>query len=425
LSNIIAEQLPPLTIREQDIDLTQVEDVSKLQDESASDDLSDHDSNTDATNIKEAKQQVKMMDVIKKSGFQWKIMSPNEIDIASTFVLTHLWKVVKFFHLNLLIDSVNLVMKKELKIEMNHERYNDYFHDCKKIVTDGIGQRRSYATKQIQRVLKRKLIENIDLNEICMVVFTYIIFIELVTQNEMFDIELLDKFYKFSNDSLDLKEVEEEVKEAYIMFIGVLVPVISLNWKQYLKTFVKNRSNPSYASNNNLTVSDEAYTLWLIKRYLPGIVDEIKFNKPVAKKGRKGPHLSKTYKTEYMELFRIIDSFRNEDGPNNGEAFKYFEQMFFDTYFDSKGIKKPSKSTAYVTNAEKYVYLEKLVLDEDRFHLLSSQNNNKDQSGIPETIIADNNIPECTKGLTNETLTTVDETNEDSDDHIILDIAAI
>ena len=99
--------------------------------------------------------------------------------------------------------------------------------------------------------------------------------------------------------------------------------------------------------------------------------------------------------------------------------------MFFDTYFDSKGIKKPSKLTAYVTNAEKYVYLEELVLDEDRFHLLSSQNNNKDQSGIPETIIADNNIPECTKGLTNETLTTVDETNEDSDDHIILDRAAI
>ena len=41
-------------------------------------------------------------------------------------------------------------------VDENHPNYNDYFHDCKKNVTDGIAQRRSYATKQIQKVLKSK-----------------------------------------------------------------------------------------------------------------------------------------------------------------------------------------------------------------------------------------------------------------------------
>jgi hypothetical protein len=103
-------------------------------------------------------EQNKMIDVITKSSFKWKIMNPSQITITSTFVLTHLWKVAKLFHWNLLIEGIKVTLLNSLQVDENHPNYNDYFHDCKKIVTDGIAQRRSYATKQIQKVLKRKFL---------------------------------------------------------------------------------------------------------------------------------------------------------------------------------------------------------------------------------------------------------------------------
>ena len=118
--------------------------------------LDDGEVNLDSLNPTDETAQDKMIDVIAKSGFKWKIMNQSQITITSTFVVTHLWKVAKIFHWNLLIDSIKLTLKNSLQVDENHPNYNDYFHDCKKIVTDGIAQRRSYATKQIQKVLKSK-----------------------------------------------------------------------------------------------------------------------------------------------------------------------------------------------------------------------------------------------------------------------------
>jgi hypothetical protein len=137
-----------------------VKESTKLQsDTSVSDDeiLSDQgDANVDSLNTTDENAQDKMIDVIAKSGFKWKIMNQSHITITSTFVVTHLWKVAKLFHWNLLMDSIKITLKNALQVDENHPNYNDYFHDCKKIVTDGIAQRRSYATKRIQKVLKRK-----------------------------------------------------------------------------------------------------------------------------------------------------------------------------------------------------------------------------------------------------------------------------
>jgi hypothetical protein len=181
----------------------------------------------------------------------------------------------------------------------------------------------------------------------------------------MFDIELLDKFYTFTGTDTDFQEVDEEVRNAYLMFIGDLVPVISLNWKQYIKGYVKGMSEPSYL-NNNLTVSDEAYTLWLVKRFLPGIVDEIKNNIPRGRKGRKGPHLTNTYRNEYIELFRKLNEMRNPNMDHEKyEAYIYYEKMFFESFFTTKGINlKSSKAIAYGTSQlEQHLVMEEIILN--------------------------------------------------------------
>ena len=83
---------------------------------------------------------------------------------------------------------------------------------------------------------------------------------EFVLKDQMFDIKLLEKFYTLTGDDSDSPDVDEEVKSAYMMFIGDLVPVISFKWKQYIKSYVKGLYEPTYLK-NNLTVSDEAYTI--------------------------------------------------------------------------------------------------------------------------------------------------------------------
>lgn len=189
---------------------------------------------------------------------------------------------------------------------------------------------------------------------------------EFVLKDQMFDIKLLEKFYTLTGDDSDSSpDVDEEVKSAYMMFIGDLVPVISFNWKQYIKSYVKGLYEPTYLK-NNLTVSDEAYTHWLIKRYLPGIVDDIKNNKPIGNKGRKGPHLTNIYKNEYMQLFRMINEMRNPSmDAGKHQAYKYYEKLFFDSFFSSKGMKSVSSNTIShgTSQDEQGLVLEVLHMD--------------------------------------------------------------
>jgi hypothetical protein len=180
----------------------------------------------------------------------------------------------------------------------------------------------------------------------------------------MFDIKLLEKFYTLTANDSNNPDVDEEVKKAYLMFIGDLVPVVSFNWKQYMKSYVSGLSEPTYLK-NNLTVSDEAYTHWLIKRYLPGIIDEVKNNKPMGQKGRKGPHLTNTYKNEYMILFRRINEMRDPNMDHEKyETYKFYEKLFFESFFNTKGMQtKSAKALSYGTSQiEQHLVLEDLII---------------------------------------------------------------
>ena len=63
----------------------------------------------------------------------------------------------------------------------------------------------------------------------------------LVQDGKMFDIALLDKFYIYEPSMIsdELYQIDEGIKHAYLMFIGVLVPVVSFSWRSYIKTLCK------------------------------------------------------------------------------------------------------------------------------------------------------------------------------------------
>ena len=63
----------------------------------------------------------------------------------------------------------------------------------------------------------------------------------LVQDNKMFDIAQLDKFYIYEPNMIsdELYQIDENIKHAYLMFIGVLVPVVSFSWRSYIKHYVR------------------------------------------------------------------------------------------------------------------------------------------------------------------------------------------
>jgi hypothetical protein len=91
----------------------------------------------------------------KKNAY--KIMTQKQIFRASEFTLKVVWKVYKLGADTLLQDAIDMVLTICLKITDSHPNYQDYHHDSKKIVSDGIAYRRAYATRLMKRKLKRKL----------------------------------------------------------------------------------------------------------------------------------------------------------------------------------------------------------------------------------------------------------------------------
>ena len=156
----------------------------------------------------------------------------------------------------------------------------------------------------------------------------------------MFDVSLLDKFYTYEPNMIsdELFQIDEEIKQAYLMFIGVLVPVVSFSWRNYIKYYISDSSQPTYVK-SNLTISDEAYTIWLIKQHLPNIVNAHnnlhQEHEPTNKK--KGPHLTKIFINEYNNEFHKINLLRNQKETESHSAYQYYEQMFFNCFFDNNG----------------------------------------------------------------------------------------
>ena len=173
----------------------------------------------------------------------------------------------------------------------------------------------------------------------------------------MFDVSLLDDFYKFeikdSQNDDNVFEVSDKVKHAYYVFIKDFCPMVSTHWRKYLGKLCKSRETATF--HNQLTRSDEAFAYWLMKCLKKKVETDNQFIKENGlkkwteerKKGKGGKHDSNVRFDEYVKVFQKIDQLRN-----NQKAYSFWMNMFFDKFFDDYGTKSVQKDSQTIVRGE-------------------------------------------------------------------------
>ena len=141
--------------------------------------------------------------------------------------------------------------------------------------------------------------------------------LELMKADEMFDIELIEKF---RCKDFDNHKDRELIKKAWYIFVFKLLPLVNEEWCKVLKdSHIQSKPNIyDYTS-----ISDEVFTRWIIRCKYDKLLEEMHNGWPekdADKKGKKGgPHESRVnmnlYCEEYeetQESFELLSSVRNE-----------------------------------------------------------------------------------------------------------------
>lgn len=151
----------------------------------------------------------------------------------------------------------------------------------------------------------------------------------------MIDKDHLDQFYEIKSDQHF--EVSIEVKQAYVVFLRDFCKYCSTYWSAYIKLDRMKAKKEKFGFKSNLTISDEAIAIWLIKYNYETAYNnslEIKrLTEPVWKLQRKkrkhGKHDSKLYYIEYKNIFNKIKKARSDK-----DTLAYWESIFFYGVFE-------------------------------------------------------------------------------------------
>lgn len=148
----------------------------------------------------------------------------------------------------------------------------------------------------------------------------------------MFKKEYLNHFYNIKKD--EDEEISEDIKDAYLVFLRDFCKFTSIYWGGYIK---KERIKKALLCNltfkGNLTVSDEAICIWLIKlNYNVAYENSLditrlgkeKYLQDRSNKRKQGQHDSKIHYDEYKKIFNKIKKGRADE-----ESYNYWQKTFF------------------------------------------------------------------------------------------------
>ena len=156
---------------------------------------------------------------------------------------------------------------------------------------------------------------------------------EKLLDNNMFDISLMEEFYKYDANI----EVSDDVKNAYFIFINDFCTMVSSYWKKYLRDHCDDREKATFQM--QLTRSDEAFTYLVLICHYEKRVEDAKLIQQVGfqswnedrLKGKSGKHEIQTNRDIYVTMFNKITQHRS-----NQAAYDYWCNIFFDKYFELK-----------------------------------------------------------------------------------------
>ena len=149
--------------------------------------------------------------------------------------------------------------------------------------------------------------------------------------------EHLDHFHELKTDPNF--EASMEVKQAYVIFLRDFCKYCSTYWNSYLKQHMTSSSTSTlekFGFRSNLTISDEAIGIWLIKHnYDTAYNNSLEIQRLTLKKWKEqrvkrkqGKHDSKVFYNEYKQIFNKIKEARSDK-----ETLAYWESVFFDGIF--------------------------------------------------------------------------------------------
>ena len=131
------------------------------------------------------------------------------------------------------------------------------------------------------------------------------------------------------------QRITEKQKDCYFYLIKEFCPCVSPVWKGYLR---KIRMRDTATFKNNLTPSDEAYTIWFIKHNFESEkinatrISEVgykKFKEEEKEKKISKPHKAKVHLGSYNVILKNVIKNRKHELFN-----KFLQDVFFDKYLN-------------------------------------------------------------------------------------------
>ena len=155
--------------------------------------------------------------------------------------------------------------------------------------------------------------------------------------------ECLEQFYELKTDPHF--EVSIEVKNAYIEFLKDFCKYVSPYWSTYIKLDKMKVNKDKFGFKANLTVSDEAIAIWLIKHnYDTAYNNSLEINrlteaiwKEQRVKRKHGKHDSKLHYDDYKKIFNKIKT-----GRNHKDTLTYWESIFFEGFYEFNTLSSDS-----------------------------------------------------------------------------------
>lgn len=160
----------------------------------------------------------------------------------------------------------------------------------------------------------------------------------------MFRKEYLDEFY---NKKINSEfEVSIEVKKAYITFLSSFCKYVSSFWSIYMKLDKRNENIKSLGFKSNLTISDEAIAIWLIRHNYDSAYKNAQEITAVGLtvwkqnrvKHKQGQHDTKLHYGDYKKIFSKVKAGRKDEA-----TLKYWESIFFEGHYEFNST--PSEPT--------------------------------------------------------------------------------
>lgn len=173
---------------------------------------------------------------------------------------------------------------------------------------------------------------------------------EKYVAGNMFDIELINKFYQ---DVDNKNDIDENLTQAFYVFINDFCRLTSYTWNDYLKDL---NDEKTASFNFVLTTTDEAFTMWCLESYQAQVMVEsetirkIGFAEWEATRTKKkvGVHKGIEQYSKYVAKYNFCRQIHQD----KKSIFEMWQKLFFNKFFGNLNCKDKAQTSVSAFDEE-------------------------------------------------------------------------